>query len=112
MSSTLAGWLQASLLVGALVACYRPLGDYMAHVLTTPKHLWVERGLYRVVGVDADADQRWPVYLRSVLAFSVVGILFLYGFQRLQSHLLLSVGMAPIPPAGAFNTAISFVTNT
>jgi K+-transporting ATPase ATPase A chain len=112
MSSTLAGWLQASLLVGALVACYRPLGDYIAHILTAPRHWRVERGLYRVVGVDADADQRWPVYLRSVLAFSVVGILFLYGFQRLQGHLLLSLGMAPVPPAGAFNTAISFVTNT
>lgn len=112
MSSTVAGWLQAVALIGALALCYRPLGDYIARLLTTAKHLGVERGLYKLVGVDGDADQRWPVYLRSVLAFSAVSVLVLYGFQRLQNHLWLSLGFDPIEPGQAFNTAASFVTNT
>ncbi|AXI76262.1 potassium-transporting ATPase subunit KdpA [Peterkaempfera bronchialis] len=112
MNATLAGWLQAGLLVSALAACYRPLGDYLAHLFTSPRHLGAERVLYRLVGVDADADQRWPVYLRSVLAFSAVSVLFLYGFQRLQSHLLLSLGFPAVRADTAFNTAVSFVTNT
>ncbi|GAB2692432.1 potassium-transporting ATPase subunit KdpA [Kitasatospora kifunensis] len=112
MSSTLAGWLQALALVGALALCYRPLGDYIAKLLTTAKHLRVERGIYKVIGVDGDADQRWPSYLRSVLAFSVVGILFLYGLQRVQNHLMLSLGFKAVGQHSAWNTAISFVTNT
>ncbi|MFF0416399.1 potassium-transporting ATPase subunit KdpA [Kitasatospora sp. NPDC004745] len=112
MSSTLAGWLQAVALVGALALCYRPLGDYIARILTTSKHLRVERGIYKVIGVDGDADQRWPVYLRSVLAFSAVSVLFLYGLIRLQGHLLLSLGVPQMEGHQAWNTAISFVTNT
>jgi len=112
MSSTLAGWLQALALVGALALCYRPLGDYIANLLTTAKHLRAERALYKVVGVDGDADQRWPAYLRSVLAFSAVSILFLYGLIRLQTHLLLNLGVPEMEPHQAWNTAISFVTNT
>ncbi|AUG80590.1 potassium-transporting ATPase subunit A [Kitasatospora sp. MMS16-BH015] len=112
MSSTLAGWLQALALVGALALCYRPLGDYIAHLLTSARHLRVERGLYKLAGVDGDADQRWPVYLRSVLAFSAVSVLFLYGLIRLQTHLLLSLGVPQMEPHQAWNTAISFVTNT
>ncbi|MFI8455335.1 potassium-transporting ATPase subunit KdpA [Kitasatospora sp. NPDC085464] len=112
MSSTLAGWLQALALVGALALCYRPLGDYIAKLLTTAKHLRVERGIYKVIGVDGDADQRWPVYLRSVLAFSAVSVLFLYGLIRLQGHLLLNLGVQQMDGHQAWNTAISFVTNT
>ncbi|GLW74770.1 potassium-transporting ATPase potassium-binding subunit [Kitasatospora phosalacinea] len=112
MSSTLAGWLQALALVGALALCYRPLGDYIAHLLTSAKHLRAERGLYKLVGVDGDADQRWPVYLRSVLAFSALSILFLYGLIRLQTHLLLSLGVPEMEAHQAWNTAVSFTTNT
>ena len=112
MNDTLAGWLQVLALVGALALSYRPLGDYIAHVLTSPRHLRVERVVYRLGGVDGDADQRWPVYLRSVLAFSLVSLLFLYGFLRLQGHLLLSLGMKGMAPDLSFNTAASFVTNT
>ncbi|MFI9269330.1 potassium-transporting ATPase subunit KdpA [Kitasatospora sp. NPDC052896] len=112
MSSTLAGWLQALALVGALALCYRPLGDYIAKLLTTAKHLKVERGLYKVIGVDGDADQRWPSYLRSVLAFSAVSVVFLYAFLRLQDKLMLSLGFKGMAPHSAWNTAISFVTNT
>ncbi|MFF9318105.1 potassium-transporting ATPase subunit KdpA [Streptomyces sp. NPDC014735] len=112
MNATLAGWLQIIALVGALALTFRPLGDYMAHVLTSPRHWRAERLVYRVGGVHADAEQTWPGYLRSVLAFSVVSVLFLYGFLRLQSHLLLSLGTKPVAPDLSFNTAASFVTNT
>ncbi|MFH8380967.1 potassium-transporting ATPase subunit KdpA [Kitasatospora sp. NPDC018058] len=112
MGSTLAGWMQALALVGALALCYRPLGDYIAKLLTTAKHLRVERGIYKLIGVDGDADQRWPVYLRSVLAFSAVSVLFLYGLIRLQTHLLLNLGVPEMEGHQAWNTAISFVTNT
>ncbi|SFF51699.1 K+-transporting ATPase ATPase A chain [Actinacidiphila alni] len=112
MNDTLAGWLQITVLIAALALSYRPLGDYMARILTTAKHLRVERGIYRLGGVDADADQKWSAYLRSVLAFSAVSVLFLYAFQRLQNHLLLSLGFAPVKADQAFNTAASFVTNT
>ncbi|UWE07409.1 potassium-transporting ATPase subunit KdpA [Actinacidiphila bryophytorum] len=112
MNDTLAGWLQITVLIAALALTYRPLGDYMARILTTTRHLAVEKGLYRLGGVDAEADQQWGAYLRSVLAFSAVSVVFLYGFQRLQNHLLLSLGFAPVKPDQAFNTAASFVTNT
>ena len=112
MSSSLAGWLQVALLVAALAACYVPVGNYMAHVFTTDKHWRVERGIYKVIGIDPKADQKWSAYLRSMLAFSLVSVLFLYGLERLQHYLLLSLGMANVPPALAWNTAASFVTNT
>jgi len=112
MSSAAAGWLQAGLLVVALALAYRPLGDYMAQIFTTGRHWRVERGIYRLIGVDADSEQRWPTYLRSLLAFSVVSVLFLYGFQRVQAHLLLSLGFPGVKADQAFNTAASFVTNT
>ncbi|PJN23181.1 potassium-transporting ATPase subunit KdpA [Kitasatospora sp. CB02891] len=112
MSATLAGWLQAIALVGALALCYRPLGDYIAGLLTSAKHLRAEKALYRLVGVDGDADQRWPVYLRSVLAFSMLSVLFLYGLIRLQTHLLLSLGVPEMEAHQAWNTAISFTANT
>ena len=112
MTAPLASALQAGLLVLALVLAYRPLGDYLANVLTSPRHLRPERLLYRVVGVDPDADQRWPVYLRSVLAFSLVSVLFLFAFQRLQALLPLSLGFPGVQTDIAWNTAVSFVTNT
>jgi potassium-transporting ATPase potassium-binding subunit len=112
VNDTLAGWLQILALLAVLALSYRPLGDYMAHVLTSARHLRAERLVYRLGGVDGDADQRWPVYLRGVLAFSAVSVLFLYGFQRLQNHLLLAIGMKAVAPGTAFNTATSFVTNT
>jgi potassium-transporting ATPase potassium-binding subunit len=112
MNSSLAGVLQIVLLVLALVACYKPLGDYMARIFTSGKHLRVEKGLYRVIGIDAEADQRWGTYARSVLAFSVICVLFLYLLQRIQEWLPYSNGMTNVPPFLAWNTAASFVTNT
>ncbi|MBR7837774.1 potassium-transporting ATPase subunit KdpA [Actinospica durhamensis] len=112
MSVATSGWLQAGLLVFALAVTYRPLGDYMAHILTSAKHWRVERGLYKLMGVDPEADQTWPVYIRSVLAISVVGILLLYVILRVQDHLMLSLGMPAMQADLAYNTASSFVTNT
>ena len=112
MSVATAGWLQAGLLVLALAVSYRPLGDYMAHILTSPKHWRVEKFLYRVMGVDGDADQTWPTYVRSMLAISVVGVLLLYVILRIQDHLMLALGMPPMQANLAYNTASSFVTNT
>jgi potassium-transporting ATPase potassium-binding subunit len=112
MNSAAAGWLQLALLVAALGACYVPLGNYMAHLFTTDKHWRVERWIYRLVGVRPDNDQRWGSYARSMLAFSAISVLLLYGIQRLQGYLLLSEGMKGVPPALAWNTAASFVTNT
>ncbi len=112
MSAATAGWLQLGLLVAALGACYVPLGNYMAHIFTTDKHWRVERGLYKLIGVNPDNDQKWSSYLRSMLAFSLISVLFLYGIERLQQYLLLSEGMKGVPPALAWNTAASFVTNT
>jgi len=112
MSSALAGWLQAGLLVAALAACYIPLGNYMAHIFTTDRDWKIERFLYKLVGINREADQKWSVYVRSILAFSFISVLFLYGLQRLQDHLLLSEHMTAVPPDTAWNTAASFVTNT
>jgi potassium-transporting ATPase potassium-binding subunit len=112
MSSTAAGWLQFALLFAALAACYVPLGNYIARVFTSDKDWRVERGFYRLMGIDAKADQKWSVYVRSILAFSLVSVLFLYGMQRLQHYLPLSEHMAAVPQNTAFSTAASFVTNT
>ena len=112
MSSTAAGWLQFALLFGALAACYVPLGNYIARIFTDTKHWRVERGIYKLCGIDPEADMRWSVYARSILAFSLVGVLFLYLIERTQHWLFLSIGMANVPPVTAWNTAASFVTNT
>ena len=112
MSTALAGWLQVRLLMLALAICYVPLGNWIARIFTSEKHWRVETGIYKLIGVNPEADQKWSAYLRSMLAFSLVSVLFLYGLERLQHYLLLSLGMANVPPALAFNTAASFVTNT
>jgi len=112
MSSSLAGVLQIVLLIAALAICYKPLGDYIARVFMSPKHLRVEKAFYRVIGIDADADQRWGTYARSMLAFSGICVLFLYLLERIQEHLPYSNGQAPVPSFLAWNTAASFVTNT
>jgi K+-transporting ATPase ATPase A chain len=88
------------------------LGDYMARVYTGTKHHKVERGFYRLIGASGDSSQSWGAYLRSVLTFSVVGVLVVYLFQRLQTVLPLSLGLPQPSEALSFNTAISFVTNT
>ncbi|WP_405096621.1 potassium-transporting ATPase subunit KdpA [Micromonospora sp. NBC_01412] len=112
MTTTTAGVLFILSLVVALVAVHKPFGDYLYRVVAGTRQSRVERGVYRLVGVDPSAGQTWGVYARAVLAFSAVSILFLYAFQRLQNHLWLSLGFDPVVPHGAWNTAVSFVTNT
>ncbi|GAA2068256.1 potassium-transporting ATPase subunit KdpA [Williamsia deligens] len=112
MNPALAATLQVGVVVLILALAYVPLGDHMARVLTSQRHLRVERLLYRVVRVDASRPQTWVGYTAAVLGFSLVGVLFLYALQRLQAVLPMSGGRPDVPSAMAFNTAVSFVTNT
>ncbi|WP_328367781.1 potassium-transporting ATPase subunit KdpA [Micromonospora zamorensis] len=112
MTMTTAGVIFIVTLVAALVAVYKPFGDYMFRAVAGTKQSRVERGIFRLIGVNPAAEQTWGVYARSVLAFSAVSLLFLYLFQRVQNHLWLSLGFDPVVPHGAWNTAVSFVTNT
>jgi K+-transporting ATPase ATPase A chain len=106
------GILQILTVVAIIVALYRPLGDYMAHIFTTKKDLGVERGFYRLIGVNSQNDQSWKSYLCSVLVFSLVGVLFVYAIQRAQELLPYALGFPAIPEGLSFNTAASFVANT
>ncbi|MFF5159129.1 potassium-transporting ATPase subunit KdpA [Streptomyces sp. NPDC000348] len=112
MGPVLAGVLQVLALTAALALACKPLGTYMARVYSSDKHLRVEKWIYKGIGADPGTEMRWSAYLRGVLAFSVVGVLFLYALQRLQGVLPGSLGFASIDPDQAFNTAVSFVTNT
>ncbi|MET9610034.1 potassium-transporting ATPase subunit KdpA [Streptomyces sp. NPDC006512] len=112
MSPVTAGVLQLLALIAALALAYRPLGDYMARVYSSERHYRPEKWIYKVIGANPSAEMRWPAYLRAVLAFSAVSVLFLYGMQRLQGSLPGSLGFVSIDPDQAFNTAASFVANT
>ncbi|WP_300683318.1 potassium-transporting ATPase subunit KdpA [Nocardioides sp.] len=112
MNDNVAGLIQVGVVFAALALCWRPLGDYMAWVFTSERDLRVERVIYRMIGVDPKADQRWKVYAGSVLAVSVVGFVLLFALQKLQSLLPLSLGLPAVPTPIAVNTAVSFVTNT
>ncbi|WP_371616968.1 potassium-transporting ATPase subunit KdpA [Streptomyces sp. NBC_00454] len=112
MSPVLAGVLQLLALIAALALSYRPLGDYMARVYSSKKHWAPEKWIYKAIGANPSAEMRWPAYLRGVLAFSAVSVLFLYLLQRVQGGLPGSLGFASIKPDQAFNTAVSFVSNT
>jgi potassium-transporting ATPase potassium-binding subunit len=116
---TTAGWLQLTALIALIGITAPPLGRYIAHVYEGgPSRLdWVvgpvERAVYRVCRVDPDREQRWNVYALSLLAFSLVGVVLLYLQQRLQSGLPFNpTGVGAVVPTQAFETTISFVTNT
>lgn len=104
--------LQIATLVLVLVLLYRPLGDYIARVYTSPRDLAVERGAYRLIGVDPRAEQTWQAYTRGVLLFSLVGVVLVYALQRLQPLLPFALGLPAPSEHLSFNTAVSFVTNT
>ncbi|MHB8451339.1 MAG: potassium-transporting ATPase subunit KdpA [Mycobacteriales bacterium] len=112
MTGSWAGVIFVLALIGTLAAAYRPLGDYMARVFTSHRHLRVEQLVYRATGVNPDADQAWPTYLKSLLAFSAVSVLLLYAILRLQRYLPYSLGFKGMSPALAWNTATSFTTST
>ncbi|MFD9006829.1 potassium-transporting ATPase subunit KdpA [Streptomyces sp. NPDC059582] len=112
MSPVLDGVLQLLALIAALALAYVPLGNYMAKVYSSDKHWRVEKWIYKGIGANPNTEMRWPAYLRGVLAFSAVGVLFLYLLQRIQGVLPGSLGFSAIDPDQAFNTAASFVSNT
>ena len=112
---TVNGWIQILLYCAVIAALVKPLGAYLTRVLdgALPGMGWVERPLYRLAGVDPREDQSWLGYALALLAFNLAGVLLLYALQRLQGGLPLNpAGMAAVPPELAFNTAVSFVTNT
>ncbi|BBE21337.1 potassium-transporting ATPase potassium-binding subunit [Arthrobacter sp. MN05-02] len=98
--------------VVVLALIHRPLGDYMAGTFTSTKNFRVERGFYRVLGVNPVSHQSWRSYLTGVLSFSVISVLLVYVLQRTQALLPYSLGLSAVPEGLAFNTAVSFVTNT
>ena len=116
---TLIGWLQIALLLAIVAVLVKPLGLFMARVFSGERTVLspivgpVERGFYSVAGVDRKAEQGWLAYTLSMLAFSMAGFVALYAILRLQFYLPLNPqGFAGMPPHLAFNTAVSFVTNT
>jgi K+-transporting ATPase ATPase A chain len=114
VSTFTAGIIFLAVLILALAAVHVPLGDYMYRVYNSEKDSRVERVLYRLIGADPKGEQTWGAYARSVLAFSGVSVLFLFLFQLVQGKLPLHLNnpATPMTPALAWNTAISFVTNT
>eukprot|EP01032_Pedospumella_encystans_P031591 gene31591-35666_t len=116
---TIVGWLQISLLFLAVLLVIKPLGLYMARVFSgertflSPVLGRVERDLYRVSGINPEKEQSWLGYTLAMLAFSLAGFLALYAMLRLQAYLPLNPqGFPGVPADLAFNTAVSFVTNT
>ncbi len=116
---TLNGWLQIAIFLGLVALLARPLGGYLNAVLGGGRNGMtgllgpVERGFYRLAGVNAGNSQPWHVYALSVLAFNVAGFVLLYALLRLQAWLPLNpLALPGLSPHLAFNTAISFVTNT
>ena len=112
MSQSLAAVLFVASLALALVIVHRPLGDFLYGIAASPRDLMPERWAYRLIGADPKSEQSWGAYTRSVLAFSAISVLFLYGLLRLQNHLWFSLGFPGVAPDQAWNTAVSFVTNT
>ncbi|TXM72459.1 potassium-transporting ATPase subunit KdpA [Methylobacterium sp. WL12] len=116
---TINGWIQIALFCAVVLALARPLGGYMTRVFTgertflSPVLAPVERGLYRVAGIDARQEQHWLSYALAMLAFHVLGFLALYALLRFQAVLPFNPdGQSAVAPDLAFNTAASFVTNT
>ncbi|CUR55655.1 potassium translocating ATPase, subunit A [metagenome] len=112
MSATSAAIAQILLLGALLGACVVPLGSYMAQTYQSGPHLRLERLTYRALRIDPDADQRWSTYAVSVLGFSLASVVFLFAFGRLQDLLPLDLHLPALPSDGAWNTAVSFTTNT
>ena len=114
------GWIQFALYIVALVAITKPMGLYLLQVLDANGRTWLdpllrplERGTYRVMGVDPNKEHDWKQYTLAMLLFSLVGCLFTYAILRLQYFLPLNPQkLAGVSPDCSFNTATSFTTNT
>src|SRR5712671_5955499 len=115
------GILQIALFFALIVLCMKPLGTFMAKVFEGqrtflhPVFRWLEVLTYKIVGVKEDVEQRWTQYTASLLSFSIFGFLLVYLIQRAQAYLPFNpqnFGTPNVSPDLAFNTAVSFVTNT
>jgi len=118
---TSSGVLQIFLFFALILICVRPLGAYMAKVFDGqrtflhPVLRWLEVLTYKAAGVREDVEQRWTQYTASLLAFSIFGFLLVYLLQRAQAYLPFNpqhFGTPNVSPDLAFNTAVSFLTNT
>ncbi|PZV33672.1 potassium-transporting ATPase subunit KdpA [Mesorhizobium kowhaii] len=116
---TLNGWLQILVYCGIVVLLVKPLGGYMYRVFNGDRTFLspvlgpIERGLYRIAGTSEREEQHWTTYAAGIMFFSVVSFLVLYVLQRLQGVLPYNpAGMTAVEPNLAFNTAVSFVSNT
>jgi K+-transporting ATPase ATPase A chain len=115
---TFVGWSQIAIVLAFVLAASVPLSTFIAKVMAgertwlSPVLQPVERGFYRLAGVDETREQSAYVYTIAMIAFSIAGFVSLYALQRLQNHLPLSLGFDPVAPDLAFNTSTSFITNT
>jgi len=116
---TIVGWLQAALTFAIVLACVRPLGVYMYRVFTgervflTPVVAPVEGALYKLCRITPEREMGWRSYVLAMFGFSLVGVLYLYGLLRTQAWLPLNPQhFGNFAPDLAWNTAISFLTNT
>jgi K+-transporting ATPase ATPase A chain len=116
---TLNGWIQIAVFLAIIVALTRPLGGYLMRVAQGDRHFmtpvlgWLERGFYKVGGIDPNKEQSWLTYAVAMLVFKGLGFVLLYAVLRLQTLLPLNpAGQSAITPDLAFNTAVSFLTNT
>src|SRR6478609_4873404 len=114
------GWLQFALYFAALVLITKPMGLYLLQVLDANGRTWLdpvlrplERLTYRLMGVDSSKEHNWKQYTLAMLLFSLVGCLFTYAILRMQNVLPLNPqGLPAVSDDLAFNTAVSFTTNT
>jgi potassium-transporting ATPase potassium-binding subunit len=116
---TFNGWLQIALFAVLVVLLTKPFGGYMTRVFTGERTLLrpvlrpIELGIYKMCGVREDEEQHWVGYAIAMLAFSFAGFVIMYGIQRLQNVLPLNPqGQDAVSPDLAFNTSVSFMTNT
>ena len=116
---TLIGWLQAAVVFALVCVLVKPLGAYMARVfqgervVLSPLLGPVERGVYRICRIDAAREMGWKTYAFAVIAFSLVSLIYLYVLLRVQAFLPLNPqGFGNLAPDLAWNTAVSFMTNT
>ena len=118
---TAIGIFQIALFFGLVLVCTKPLGAYMARVFEGrrtfmhPALRWLEVLTYKLIGVREDVEQRWTQYTAALLSFSIFGFLTTYLLQRAQGFLPFNpqhFNAGNVSPDTAFNTAVSFITNT
>ena len=116
---TFNGWLQIATFAAIILLLTRPLGGYMTRVFQGERTFLspllgpLERGIYRLCGIDEKIEQHWVTYAVAMLFFSLAGFVSLYALQRFQATLPFNPqGQTAVEPGSAFNTAVSFITNT